>query len=63
MYIFIRNAETDARAVASQGDKSMFVEAPKGIPIGSIEKALKEAFPGCAIMHRSFTLFYRVSWA
>jgi len=60
---FIRNAEMDARGAASQGDKSVFVEAPKGIPRAVIEKALKEAFPGCAVMHRSFTLLYRVSWA
>ena len=63
MQNFIRNAEMDARGVASHGEKSMFVESPKGVPTGLIEKALKEAFPGCAIAHRSFTLFYRVSWA
>jgi hypothetical protein len=61
--VFIRNAEMDARGGASQGDKSVFVEAPKGIPAASIEKALKEAFPGCGVMHRSLTRLYRVSWA
>ena len=63
MATFIRSAELDARASASAGDKYMFVEAPKGIPSPSIEKALKDAFSGCTIMQRSFTRFYRVSWA
>jgi len=57
---FVRISEMDARSV---GDTYFFVEAPKGIPAASIEKALKETFPGCSVTRRTFTLFYRVSWA
>ena len=53
----------DARSAARVGDTYFFVEAPKGIPAASIEKALKETFPGCSVTRRTFTLFYRVSWA
>jgi len=49
---FVRISEMDARSAA-----------PKGIPAASIEKALKETFPGCSVTRRTFTLFYRVSWA
>jgi len=60
---FVRISEMDARSAARVGDTYFFAEAPKGIPSASIEKALKETFPGCSVMRRTFTLFYRVSWA
>jgi len=61
--LFIRTSEREAADAARMGEKYVFIEAPLYVSRDRVENVLKETFPGCSVSRRTFTAFYRISWA